>query len=125
MRMKKKHNQLLKNFHALEERVNRLYSHMHNPPERKVDSALVFEGFESWAVYLTDNDRWDDKNKIGSGGSDDSFAFSYLPGTTYYLLLHFRGGRVYRNIEPKRTETHKVILDTERVTTVFNDEESE
>ena len=87
-----------------------------------MDSGLAFKGFESWAIYLTDNDRWDDKNKTGSGEGDDIFAFSYVPGTVYYLLLHFRGGEVYRNVEPKRAGMHKIRLNTEKVTTVFNEE---
>ena len=77
------------------------------------DSSLTFDGIDSWEVYLTDADRQAETNRAGSGRVEENFRFAFSAGTIYYLVLHFGGESLNKNVEPTAKGVFEVELSTQ------------
>lgn len=77
------------------------------------DSSLTFSGADSWVVFATQADVDANTNPVASGGSTESFRFTFSGTTTYYLRLTLAGNTYIRSVTPTAAGVTDVSLSTE------------
>ena len=77
-----------------------------------LDSLLSFSGVNSWIVYANSTDQNADTNALDSGTVSDTYNYTYVASTTYYMRLTTGTDTIFKTVTPTASGETAVELTT-------------